>query len=69
MDYDRDKVDEMVLALLAEYAHVLMFLLTSDGRKLRQIEKAAMSGGLLVNAGNHLRSTHLRVQYHRPSEA
>src|SRR5580658_5523924 len=36
-----------------------MFLLTSEGRTMRfavEIEKAAISGGLLVNAGNHLRS-------------
>jgi hypothetical protein len=36
-----------------------MFLLTSEGRPVRfevEIEKAAISGGLLVNAGNHLRS-------------
>jgi hypothetical protein len=36
-----------------------MFLLTSEGGAGRfeaEIEKAAISGGLLVNAGNHLRS-------------
>ena len=34
-----------------------MILLTSAGWRLRaEIEKAAISGGLLVNAGNHLRS-------------